>query len=682
MAEKILKINPKLLGELSNGFDSASIKDLLSVSSRQSAMSKSLGEKIPSQSTESIKKDIGDFNLVTSDSIISDSILMHCLRDKNGEISAANQDTDSLPVGFGDTIFLQLGHVQRVSCTRNNLPSYISYKIPQLSSYHLRNVREMNLSLNKIRRLPNDFGLLSCLETLNLSNNMLSELPKSVGNLKKLRALNLSHNNLTKIQDELMLMESLETLNLSKNILSSFPYALCRLLKLTSLDMSFNACLHLAIYPPLLKPKDMWIEFIDKFIGKVVWMNIFTRERVAKIEFYDGEGVKKAKDLHVFQPEENVRSYNRRKMWLSICQTYEWEPLNDPQTGKIYFQNNVSGASSWEMPAVLDTLGTLSTLTEFTMTHNSINEFPKSISKLVYLKKLAFRSNKLTVLSANVNCFKYLNVLDLSSNELQVLPDELCECLSLAELNLNDNSLLRLPEALGYLPNLNRLDISTNRLSTIPFSLGHCASLAFLNASENPMRDPPLDEFSKGLESVKWYCRNRLQIVKEGMPPEMRYHSIGILQQVTVLKQEFDKIISQMISAVGKNGLLNLQLMGLNKIPGQVIRMTNLKQLKLDFNDKLYLERGFPEELSHLTLLSLRACKMPSLPENMSIFTKLTTLNLEDNRLERLPEEIVDIRTLTVLGINMFVIYLVLIFSLLLLNRYIEEQVVFASGRY
>ena len=34
---------------------------------------------------------------------------------------------------------------------------------------------------------------------------------------------------------------------------------------------------------------------------------------------------------------------------------------------------------------------------------------------------------------------------------------------------------------------------------------------------------------------------------------------------------------------------LNLQLLGLRKIPGQVLRMTNLKKLKLDFNRNIKL---------------------------------------------------------------------------------------------
>ena len=83
--------------------------------------------------------------------------------------------------------------------------------------------------------------------------------------------------------------------------------------------------------------------------------------------------------------KENGNAYVRRKMWLSICQTYDWEPLNDPNSGiycmyvciavmvvvvvrdwysilcvhvgSIYYMNNVSGTSSWDMPAVLDSIG-------------------------------------------------------------------------------------------------------------------------------------------------------------------------------------------------------------------------------------------------------------------------------------------------------------------------------------
>eukprot|EP01035_Chromulina_nebulosa_P028407 gene28407-37499_t len=72
--------------------------------------------------------------------------------------------------------------------------------------------------------------------------------------------------------------------------------------------------------------------------------------------------------------------------------------------------------------------------------------------------------------------------------------------------------------------------------------------------------------------------------------------------------------------------------------------MTNLKKLKLDFNRDIKLthlnKNVVPPELTSLTLFSLKSCKLIALPENMASFGKLTTLNLEDNRLEQLPEDL------------------------------------------
>jgi hypothetical protein len=79
--------------------------------------------------------------------------------------------------------------------------------------------------------------------------------------------------------------------------------------------------------------------------------------------------------------------YKRRKIWLSICQvpspfptsppcppsplltavpayaalcsvvqTYEWEPVLDEESGSVYYRNNVSGDTQWEMPSDLDHL--------------------------------------------------------------------------------------------------------------------------------------------------------------------------------------------------------------------------------------------------------------------------------------------------------------------------------------
>ena len=52
--------------------------------------------------------------------------------------------------------------------------------------------------------------------------------------------------------------------------------------------------------------------------------------------------------------------------------------------------------------------GILVTMTEFTMTHNSFKSLPQSLGKLVNLKKLVLRSNKIIELFTDI---KYLTQL-------------------------------------------------------------------------------------------------------------------------------------------------------------------------------------------------------------------------------------------------------------------------------
>ena len=135
------------------------------------------------------------------------------------------------------------------------------------------------------------------------------------------------------------------------------------------------------------------------------------------------------------------------------------------------------------------------------------------------------------------------------------------------------------------------------------------------------------------------------------MPPLMTFHHIGIQEQVTILIPEFEEIVSNYVDASKSSGFLDLQLLGLRSLPPVVLEMQKLKTLRLDFNDKLDLEDGFPISLKSLTRLSLRACKMYDLPENIYLFEKLESLKIHENRLESIAIGITELRTLTLLGI-------------------------------
>ena len=111
---------------------------------------------------------------------------------------------------------------------------------------------ELNLSHNKISQdLPGFIlGQGKNLQYLNLSNNRLDKLPAEIGELHKLREICLSFNKFAEIPNELQACEQLETLLLSGNQIKEIGLSgLNKLKRLSILDLSNNDIHHI---PPEL----------------------------------------------------------------------------------------------------------------------------------------------------------------------------------------------------------------------------------------------------------------------------------------------------------------------------------------------------------------------------------------------------------------------------------------------
>jgi len=103
------------------------------------------------------------------------------------------------------------------------------------------NLRELNLSNNKLRTLPSTIGNLNNLRILDVSRNCLTALPDSIGNLKKLEELNLYHNySLTKFPDCIGNLERLEIINFDKTEIDSLPDSFGNLINLEKIIINDN----------------------------------------------------------------------------------------------------------------------------------------------------------------------------------------------------------------------------------------------------------------------------------------------------------------------------------------------------------------------------------------------------------------------------------------------------------
>ncbi|XP_028278517.1 leucine-rich repeat-containing protein 18 [Parambassis ranga] len=106
----------------------------------------------------------------------------------------------------------------------------------------LTNVDELDLSRNLIQELPDNIGNFSSLKWLDLHSNKLKSLPESIGNLVGLTHLNFSNNNLTAVglPPALGHLTNLRSLNLGMNQLDALPPTLRALDNLQELGLFDN----------------------------------------------------------------------------------------------------------------------------------------------------------------------------------------------------------------------------------------------------------------------------------------------------------------------------------------------------------------------------------------------------------------------------------------------------------
>eukprot|EP00606_Chrysophyceae_sp_TOSAG23-5_P001242 GSChrysophyteH2.ASY1.ANO1.389.1 assembled CDS len=569
-------------------------------------------------------------------------------------VSMPEAHLKTLPLGFGDTIFLQMSYLKNISMPHNQIKMLLNTDLKQMSLFHLRYIQNINLSGNKLTQLPHDFGSLRHLETMDLSFNQMNSMPSSISKLKKLKILNLANNNFTTLNDELAYLDSCEYLNMSENLLQVIPPPVVWMINLKELLLNRNSISHMAVQPRFMTQDDLWKPFISETNGKNMFLNVLTKEKVNFVEAYDGKGIERMKSLHTFQAQKS-KHYAKRKFWLSVCGVHEWDTGED-ELCNLYYKNNVSGETCWDMPEDLNLLGECKSIETFEISENVIKTFAPSIVKLKTLKRLLAFNNKFKELPTRFGELDNLEYLDLHNNDLKLLPRTMPDLKKAKKLRFNGNQLMRLPDLMGTLPELEVLDVTSNRLTALPFSLGYCKPLRELHVQENPLTDPPIEETAKGFDSFKWYMRQRYMIDDRGAPPLMEFHPLSIMREVLVLQPEFNERVSQAIeiakdysSENAGNGYLNLQLMGLKDLPAGVGRAGKLvRKLRLDYNDTLRIS-FIPEEMSALRMLSMKGCKMPELPSTINCLRRVSQLMLNDNVIDHLPPTFTKLRSLTLL---------------------------------
>jgi Leucine-rich repeat (LRR) protein len=116
-------------------------------------------------------------------------------------IDANEIQPNLLPEGFDASEIFKEGviNLARESLTAAEANQIIRFVI---ASNPIKSIRELNLGVNKLTEVPEEVSNLIYLQTLDLSGNAITQIPKFINQFKDLKFLLLGENNL---DDETML---------------------------------------------------------------------------------------------------------------------------------------------------------------------------------------------------------------------------------------------------------------------------------------------------------------------------------------------------------------------------------------------------------------------------------------------------------------------------------------------
>jgi len=205
-----------------------------------------------------------------------------------------------------------------------NLADYNLRNLPKEIS-HLKNLKDLNLNNNKLRNLPKEIGKLKSLLSLTLSNNLLTNIPEDIRELKNLRKLSLKRNQLNKLPKEIGELKKLKVLILSKNKFTALSKEIGELKNLSELVLSSNK-----------------IDKLPKEMGKLKSLKrlILNNNNIKELP-NELKGILKLKDLSL--SENNLKILPNEICQLDLKKIDLWGNRNLNTCGKnaINFKNGL-----------------------------------------------------------------------------------------------------------------------------------------------------------------------------------------------------------------------------------------------------------------------------------------------------------------------------------------------------
>uniref|UniRef100_H3CMJ3 non-specific serine/threonine protein kinase n=1 Tax=Tetraodon nigroviridis TaxID=99883 RepID=H3CMJ3_TETNG len=344
-----------------------------------------------------------------------------------------------------------------------DLSSNCLVALPSVLPWGLIQLHTLDLSNNLLKELPaastSQEVICTRLRQVNLSQNQLASLPSGFLHLKHIQRVSAAKNQLQTLFDipistNWIGLRNLQELDVSDNCLTSLPTAVMHCLKSLSV---LNVCRNRlsGVPDPWACPLKQYKASNNEIESLPDTISIFWRTHLQEVDF--SENCLKELPSYIFELEALVSLRLTGNHIVTLPATSKWKCS---QLKTLDLSRNQLGKTQ---------------------------EVPKT-RRLAFLTTRSRRDpDPVCSLEFPMILRDSLEVLYLNDNQLDYVPQSICGLHSLTELYLSNNAGIReLPPELGQLSNLWQLDIENLTITNVPQEIrkeeGSVSVLAFLRA--------------------------------------------------------------------------------------------------------------------------------------------------------------------------------------------------------
>eukprot|EP00761_Pharyngomonas_kirbyi_P001845 gb/GECH01001849.1/.p1 GENE.gb/GECH01001849.1/~~gb/GECH01001849.1/.p1 ORF type:complete len:711 (+),score=175.60 gb/GECH01001849.1/:1-2133(+) len=244
----------------------------------------------------------------------------------------------------------------------------------------------------------------------------------------------------------------------------------------------------------------------------------------------------------------------------------------------------------------------------------------------------------------NVSTMHWLKYLDISSNGIKELPDCLGNLSNLQVLIINKNELKSLPGSIDNLKQLEELQVRLNQLRAWPPSVNRLERLKKLDLAFNELEDVQYGlatRLSQFLGSGNIPLLTSLRHLNisfnnlTGFPT--RLYEFRRLEHLDISANAIDKI-PKSVEVFEEMKRFKAVDCGFKSFPEHITRMHTLEELDLSDNKVKEIPLNI-HSLPHLFSLKMTSCNLQA-TSHLMYLSKLTYLNLHENRIKTFPEHL------------------------------------------